>query len=439
MRADISANVMPANLVQRRFVKIVSDSAESKLAGNADGSSEGIQKLLHLSRQQLHEVLVGFEEEVVQCLFHENEQTIKLEEAQQQLLSNGNKFDAVITGKFGDLSNFKGGLDVHIGLPDPKVFEAITRDHEQSADSKDDFESGNHGLVTTPQAEFEFVVRPQRGKSYAGLEKTAHGGPGRMPIELDVLLLAAGAASRDSPADAACISPENHVKDILEGPHGAAVALVALTAAGLGEFASRLWTDLGLDWRSHTTRGSGTVLGAKVQDVIEQFLRASDGWEAPKVHELIVQTLLRLRKSRLSREELICLRLYSGPMYFKVCGPHTFHFRKGEWWRFGRGKARAWLCKLILMLRRDGGEPERQSGGGGGAVEEGREYRRFRMVKHLGTFFAGSSHSPSPLSPWASAPECLPLRLSEVRSLIKLSLPSSPSGPLKVQCPSKAT
>ena len=288
---------------------------ESEPAGTADEPREGIRKLLRLSQQQLGEALGGFEEEVEQILIDENERTSRLEAAQQQLLSNGDKFEAVITAKFGDLSTFKGGLDAHIGLPDPKVFEAITREHEQSADSHDIFESGNHGLQTTPNDEFEFVVRPQLGKRYAGLDRTAHGGPGRMPIDLDVFLLAAGASKH--PSEDAREMPEEPVLEVLKGPHGAGVSLVALTAAGMGEIASNLWSDLGIDWRSQIEGGGDREPSASMQDVIERVVRLSDGRDAAKLRELIVRTLLRLRKGRLSREEIICLRLYSGPMYFK--------------------------------------------------------------------------------------------------------------------------
>ena len=53
----------------------------------------------------------------------------------------------------------------------------------------------------------------------------------------------------------------------------------------------------------------------------------------------MAETLQRLRLTKLSREELICLRLYSGPMYYKYnallrqlegCGVATCKVGAGE-------------------------------------------------------------------------------------------------------------
>ncbi len=262
-----------------------------------DGAFEprgGIKRLLSLRREELCETLTGFEEEVGRCLLEENARTKRLEQAQRQMMSSSSKFEAVITAKFGDLINFKGGLDAHIGLPHPKVYEAITQDHEQSADSDDEFVSGNHGLRTTPRDELEFVVRPRADKEYAGLHRTAHGGPGRMPIELEVLLLAAGSTEHSCGQPSPKPDSRGQVSQILEGPHGAQVALVALTAAGMGEVASNLWAVLGVDWRSQSKGHAGMEPRATLQHVIEAVVRERQGWDHSKVRQLVADTLPRL-------------------------------------------------------------------------------------------------------------------------------------------------
>ncbi len=241
------------------------------------------------------------------------------------------KYQAVVTGKFGDLATFKGGLDAHIGLPNPNTWQAIEHEHVKSADSLDPFRSGNHGLETTPRDEFEFVVRPQRAKNYAGLNAGANGYPGRMPLELETLLLAAGSSLH---AQDYAIDIEAHVAQALAGRHAAAVALIALTAGGMGHVASTLWVRFGFTkgWGdagrgeraaegaaesqgAAEGEGEGGSLPEVTQVSFAHVLEAVDavvGWGRKAVEALVVKQLRRLCKARLLREELVGLRLYTG-------------------------------------------------------------------------------------------------------------------------------
>ena len=334
-------------VVARRLPSVLETCAPplgADAASAGDDLSEGTHNLLAMSRVQLREALRGLEAEIEASLWEESQRLRRLEESRRadSLAPTSGKYQAVVTGKFGDLATFKGGLDAHIGLPNPNSWEAIEHEHVKSADSLDPFRSGNHGLETTPRDEYEFVVRPQRGKNYAGLNADDHGYPGRMPLELETLLLAAGSSlhAQDSDATAtARIDIEAHVAQVLAGRHAAAVALIALTAGGMGHVASTLWVRFGFTkgWgdadsgaravegqssKSASERlGAAEGQGASLPQVTEvsfaHVLEAVDalvGWGHNAVEALVVKQLRRLCKARLLREELVALRLYTGSL-----------------------------------------------------------------------------------------------------------------------------
>ena len=63
--------------------------------------------------------------------------------------------------KYGDLSTFFGGLERKIGSPNPKIFEAMEREHTKSDDSMDEFTTGNYRVTTTSEMEWNFIVHPK--------------------------------------------------------------------------------------------------------------------------------------------------------------------------------------------------------------------------------------------------------------------------------------
>lgn len=71
---------------------------------------------------------------------------------------------------FGDLSNFFDGLDGLIGLPSPRVLNAMQAEHTMCTDSLDTFVTTNYGgTLTCPSTEWEFVFAPDLDKKYPGM------------------------------------------------------------------------------------------------------------------------------------------------------------------------------------------------------------------------------------------------------------------------------
>ena len=68
--------------------------------------------------------------------------------------------------EYADLSVFFGGLEAQIGPPNPQVLEAMEREHVGAEDSRDDFETPNYGITTTPETEWWFVTQPDRLPSW---------------------------------------------------------------------------------------------------------------------------------------------------------------------------------------------------------------------------------------------------------------------------------
>ena len=79
-------------------------------------------------------------------------------EAHNKFAQEGSAFSL----KYGNLSIFWGGLGEQIGEPSPHVAETMESEHTASADSLDEFTTGNYGVTTTPQIEYWFVVDPER-------------------------------------------------------------------------------------------------------------------------------------------------------------------------------------------------------------------------------------------------------------------------------------
>ena len=73
-----------------------------------------------------------------------------------KFVQEGNSF----TLQYGDLSTFFSGLEGKIGAPDPKVEQAMEREHTASEDSHDEFHTGNYRVTTTPKVEWLFVATP---------------------------------------------------------------------------------------------------------------------------------------------------------------------------------------------------------------------------------------------------------------------------------------
>ena len=67
--------------------------------------------------------------------------------------------------EYGSLEYFFRGLEGLLGPPATEVFRGMEREHTGKLDSDVPFESSN-GIRTTSRDEYEFVLKPQRGKAY---------------------------------------------------------------------------------------------------------------------------------------------------------------------------------------------------------------------------------------------------------------------------------
>ena len=77
---------------------------------------------------------------------------------------SGDKMVAEPTGfvmSFGGLDSYFGGLEAVCGTPDPKVEQAMAREHTESADSSAKFKMPNRKSETTSQTEWHFVAEPE--------------------------------------------------------------------------------------------------------------------------------------------------------------------------------------------------------------------------------------------------------------------------------------
>ena len=57
-------------------------------------------------------------------------------------------------------------LEGKIGAPDPKVQEAMEREHTASKDSQAEFTTDNYGITTTSETEWNFVVAPESRREW---------------------------------------------------------------------------------------------------------------------------------------------------------------------------------------------------------------------------------------------------------------------------------
>ena len=68
------------------------------------------------------------------------------------------------TAVYGKLEDFSKGLVEAIGLPDPRLMEAMQREHCTSGDSRVSFSPGNYDTTTTAAAEWRVVTDEEEGR-----------------------------------------------------------------------------------------------------------------------------------------------------------------------------------------------------------------------------------------------------------------------------------
>jgi len=232
-------------------------------------------------------------------------------------------------GAYGDLDDFLAGVDA-IGLPQPRTFQGMENDFTRSEDSDLKWETSNYGgITTTPRLEWEYVVCPDLGKTYPG---------GRVGVNIEVFCYAVAAEGEQGkfqqPLDAAGLGEGERaavevavlrrckaqldagfLRSVLQQPVDQAQvdAIISVLEEALAEHPGAADPVLAGPARSETK--SGLLYLALCQRVHARF--EAIGWKKSELARLIEMERDRLRPARLTREELIAVRLYTGPPFMK--------------------------------------------------------------------------------------------------------------------------
>ena len=83
------------------------------------------------------------------------------------------KFTFPIKG--GTLKDFNGGITARVGAPNPDIEAGVRNEHLNSADSHEEFTTGNYGITTTPAKEYELVISGGEGVDLDELASRGHG------------------------------------------------------------------------------------------------------------------------------------------------------------------------------------------------------------------------------------------------------------------------
>ena len=75
---------------------------------------------------------------------------------------------------YGDVRSFFDGLEARIGAPDPKIYQAMEREHTKELDSCESFTASNYQIRTTPKIEWWFVTEPTRQVEWPTEVRSAH-------------------------------------------------------------------------------------------------------------------------------------------------------------------------------------------------------------------------------------------------------------------------
>jgi hypothetical protein len=79
--------------------------------------------------------------------------------------------DGAFVGQFATLNDFYRGPEALIGTPNPKVLQGMEIEHCRRKNANTEFTTPNYNVTTTPSLEWEFVVCPRQGRSYAHTPK----------------------------------------------------------------------------------------------------------------------------------------------------------------------------------------------------------------------------------------------------------------------------
>ena len=139
----------PAEQSELEFIR----SIGSKFKGDAEAGSAHVLKLLQQS---------GALKALAIAMWGGAEQLVEARAATGAELQAKFLQDNAGLLSFPDLSTFFRGLSGKIGQPDPKVLEAMAREHTGCDDSREEFTTGNYGIKTSSEVEWAFVAAPEK-------------------------------------------------------------------------------------------------------------------------------------------------------------------------------------------------------------------------------------------------------------------------------------
>ena len=148
-------------------VSILHEIANVLLVDKVEGCPE-VEHFKSLDRSKIAQLLCGESKTPVHRIIAEivcqgNERLKQARAATAVELNN--KFhqeEGVISLRYGDLDTFYRGLEGQVGAPDPRLQAAMEREHCDSRDSKEAFETTNYCVRTTSFIEYHFVVKGQQ-------------------------------------------------------------------------------------------------------------------------------------------------------------------------------------------------------------------------------------------------------------------------------------
>ena len=84
----------------------------------------------------------------------------------QDMINSKFSMDGAYVGRFATLDEFYEGPEALIGVPNPKIWDGLEKEHVSRANAERRFKTTNYHVTTWPKLEWEFVVNPQENAKY---------------------------------------------------------------------------------------------------------------------------------------------------------------------------------------------------------------------------------------------------------------------------------
>ncbi|MGB1595370.1 MAG: ADP-ribosyltransferase domain-containing protein, partial [Promethearchaeia archaeon] len=219
-------------------------------------------------------------------------------------------------GKFESGDVFDKGLDKYIGLPSPKVLEAVINEHKNAANSDVPFETSNTKLTCTSKEEFEAVFNPRPNKQYPGAGNvgsySAVNNGQREIVPLRVYLHASGCVKSGQEDIQRVLQKMQKLGVSLELTEEDRVreAMVVLMMAhpGLSKIIKKLQKHLDAEKNRGEKIDMDLFFNAMEMESIK-------GWPRTTTQKFIDRGRVMFAIADLRPEEVLCIRLYTGGMF----------------------------------------------------------------------------------------------------------------------------